>query len=127
MISITSVMAMPCYLMCTLFLWKVAVKEPWKKGEGGIRFSRTNGLVTGIVGTVFALYLVYAAGLNYLMIAAFVYAIGIPLFIIGRKQAGQTGSILGYFTKWEKVLCVAVIILGIVGIIYSISSGVFTA
>ena len=52
---------------------------------------------------------------------------GIPLFIIGRKQAGQTGSILGYFTKWEKVLCAAVIILGIVGIIYSISSGVFTA
>ncbi len=127
MISITSVMAMPCYLMCTLFLWKIAVKEPWKKGENGVRFSKANGLATGIIGTVFALYLVYAAGLNYLMIAAFVYAIGIPLFVIGRKQAGQEGSVLGYFTKWEKVLCVAVIILGVVGIIYSISSGVFTA
>lgn len=127
MISITSVMAMPCYLMCTLFLTKVAIKEPWKKGENGIRFSQKNGLITGIVGTIFALYLVYAAGLNYLMIAAFVYAIGIPIFIVGRRQAGEKGNILGLFTTPEKVLCIIVIILGIIGIIYSISSGVFTA
>uniref|UniRef100_A0A7C9N8S5 Amino acid permease n=1 Tax=Muribaculaceae bacterium Z82 TaxID=2304548 RepID=A0A7C9N8S5_9BACT len=124
MISITSVMAMPCYLICCLFLWKIAVKEPWPKG---IRFSKTNALVTGVVGTIFSLYLVYAAGLNYLMIAAFVYAVGIPLFIIGRRQAGQKGSVLSLFTTVEKVLCVIVIVLGIVGIIYSISSGVFTA
>ena len=127
MISITSVMAMPCYLLCAMFLWKVAVKEPWKKGENGIRFSRITGLVTGILGTIFALYLVYAAGLNYLMIAAFLYAIGIPLFIVGRRQAGEKGNILKLFTTPEKVLCVIVIILGIIGIIYSISSGVFTA
>ena len=127
MISITSVMAMPCYLLCAMFLWKVAVKEPWKKGENGIRFSRTTGLVTGIIGTIFALYLVYAAGLNYLMIAAFLYAIGIPLFIIGRRQAGEKGNILKLFTTPEKVLAIIVIVLGIIGIIYSISSGVFTA
>ena len=100
------------------------MKEPWPKG---IRFSKTNALVTGVVGTIFSLYLVYAAGLNYLMIAAFVYAVGIPLFIIGRRQAGQKGSVLSLFTTVEKVLCVIVIVLGIVGIIYSISSGVFTA
>lgn len=123
MISITSVMAMPCYLMCCLFLWKIAIKEPWPKG---IRFSKMNGLITGIIGTIFALYLIYAAGLNYLMIAAALYAIGIPIFVIGRRQAGEKGHLIDLFTKWEKVLCVIVIILGIVGIIYSISSGVFT-
>ncbi len=127
MISITSVMAMPCYLVCALFLWKVAVKEPWKKGEGGVRFSKTNGLVTGVIGTIFGLYLIYAAGLNYLMIAAFVYAVGIPIFIVGRRQAGEKGSILKLFTTPEKVLCAIVVVLGIVGIVYSISSGVFTA
>ena len=61
------------------------------------------------------------------MIAAFVYAIGIPLFIIGRKQAGQKGPVLGYFTKGEKLLCAAVAALGVVGVLYSISSGVFMA
>lgn len=124
MISITSVMAMPCYLMCCLFLWKVAIKETWPQGS---RFSKGYGMATGIIGTIFALYLVYAAGLNYLMIAAFLYAIGIPLFIIGRRQAGEKGSLFSLFTTAEKVLCVIVIILGIIGIVYSISSGVFTA
>ena len=125
MISITSVMAMPCYLLCCLFLWKIAVKDPWPQG---IRFSKTNGLITGILGTIFGLYLIYAAGLNYLMIAAALYAVGIPIYIVGRHQASDgKGNILSYFTKWEKVLCVIVLILGIIGIIYSISSGVFTA
>ncbi len=123
MISITSVMAMPCYLMCCLFLWKIAVKETW---PSGVRFSKAYGLATGIIGTIFALYLVYSAGLNYLMIAAALYAIGIPLFVIGRRQAGEKGNILSLFTKYEKVLCLAVIVIGIIGIIYSISSGVFT-
>lgn len=127
MISITSVMAMPCYLLCCAFLWKIALKEPWKKGENGIRFSRANGLATGILGTIFSLYLVYAAGLNYLMIAAFLYAIGIPIFIIGRRQAGEKGNVLAMFTTPEKVLGAIVIVLGIIGIVYSISSGVFTA
>ena len=60
------------------------------------------------------------------MIAAALYAIGIPLFVIGRRQAGEKGNILSLFTKYEKVLCLAVIVIGIIGIIYSISSGVFT-
>lgn len=123
MISITSVMAMPCYLLCCLFLWKIAAKEEWPK----IKFSKGNAIATGVIGTIFGLFLVYSAGLNYLMIAAVVYAIGIPLFIIGRKQAGATGNVLDMFSKGEKVLAVILIIVGIIGIIYSISSGVFTA
>ena len=124
MISITSVMAMPCYLTCCLFLWKIAVKEKWPQG---IRFKKATALATGVIGTIFSLYLVYAAGLNYLMIAAFLYAVGIPLFIVGRRQAGDKAGILKLFSTPEKVLCIIVIALGIVGIIYSISSGVFTA
>ena len=121
-VDISAVMCMPCYMTCALFLWKVAWKETWPEG---VRFSRRNGLATGIIGTVFSLYLIYASGLTYLMIAAFVYAIGIPLFVLGRRQAGQTGSVLGYFTKGEKVLCLAVMALGVAGVIYSLSSGVF--
>ncbi|NEG70633.1 basic amino acid/polyamine antiporter [Bifidobacterium choloepi] len=126
MISITSVMAMPCYLLCCLFLWKIAVKDPWPKG---IRFSRKNAIATGVIGTIFALYLVYSAGLNYLMIACVLYAVGIPLFIVGRRQAvGHDGtSWWNLFTKWEKVLFVIIVVAGIVGIIYTIGSGVFTS
>ncbi len=85
-VDISAVMCMPCYMTCALYLWKVAWKEQWPEG---VRFSRKNGLATGIIGTVFALYLIYASGLTYLLIAAVAYAIGVPLYLIGRKQAKE--------------------------------------
>lgn len=124
MISITSVMAMPCYLLCCAFLWKIALKDPWPKG---IRFSKKNGIATGVIGTIFALYLVYSAGLNYLMIACILYAIGIPLFIVGRREHEKGTKVFDLFTKWEKVLAVLIIIVGIIGIFYTVKSGVFVS
>ncbi|NEG70632.1 amino acid permease [Bifidobacterium sp. BRDM6] len=146
MISITSVMAMPCYLLCCLFLWKISRKSVAGTPDGwpdGIRYSRRYGIATGIIGTVFALYLVYSAGLNYLMIACVVYAVGIPLFFVGRRQAeqpslgvgagdradvaGRHGGWTNLFTHKEFILAIIVLIAGVIGIIYTCHSGVFGA
>lgn len=123
MISITSVLAMPCYLMCCLFLWKIVLAPQWR--ENG-RFSRGYAAVTAVFGTIFALYLVYSAGLDYLLIGCVVYALGIPLFIVGRRQSGnpQDGG-ARVFTKPELVLMVLVVIAGIFGVIHTITSGMF--
>ena len=45
MISITSVMALPCYLFCTLFLFKIAIKKEYPKG---IFASRNAARVIGV-------------------------------------------------------------------------------
>ena len=123
-IDVSAVMCMPCYMMCAAFLWKVAARDraAWSKE---VRFSRINGLVTGIVGTLFALYLLYSSGLNYVMIAAILYAVGVPLFVIGRRQAGERGNLLSLFTKGEKILCALLIVVGIIGVVYAIASGMF--
>ena len=73
MISITSVMALPCYFFCTLFLFKIAVKKEY---PSGIFASRGMAVFTGAAGSLYGLWLIYAAGLNYLMVACIVYAIG---------------------------------------------------
>ncbi len=130
MISITSVMAMPCYLLCCVYLWKVAVRErtvfrsaaarhrALATGILGTLFSlflvysagyllccvylwkvavrertvfrsaaaRHRALATGILGTLFSLFLVYSAGLRYLMMACALYAIGLPLLVVARRQ-----------------------------------------
>ncbi|WP_239646799.1 basic amino acid/polyamine antiporter [Bifidobacterium gallicum] len=117
LISITSVMAMPCYLLCCVFLWKIALKEPWPTT---IRFSKRNGLITGVLGTVFALYLVYSAGLHYLMIACILYAIGLPLFIVSRREHAKGTKLLDLFTKWEKILVVIVLVAAVAGIVVTI-------
>ena len=83
MISITSVMALPCYLFCTLFLFKIACKKDYPEG---IFASRGMAVFTGAAGSLYGLWLVYAAGLNYLMVACIVYAVGIPLYIVGVRQ-----------------------------------------
>ena len=79
MISITSVMALPCYFFCTLFLFKIAVKKEY---PSGIFASRGMAVFTGAAGSLYGLWLIYAAGLNYLMVACIVYAIGLPLYIV---------------------------------------------
>lgn len=118
MISITSVMSMPCYLLCCLFLWKIA-RGQWKATS---QFSRTYALVTGIIGTFFSLFLIYSAGLHYLMLACIIYAIGIPIFMVGRKQCEQPGlKDRRIFTPKERVLLVLVICAGIVGLVYTAS------
>ncbi|MCI8468293.1 MAG: amino acid permease [Eggerthellaceae bacterium] len=122
-IDISAVMCMPCYMMCAAFLWKVAVTEQWPEG---VRFSRANGLVTGVIGTLFAVYLLYSSGLTYDMVAAALYAVGVPLFVIGRRQAGATGSVASLFTRGEKVLCVALVVVGVAGIVLAATSHLFS-
>lgn len=122
-IDISAVMCMPCYMMCAAFLWKIAIKEEW---PDGVRFSRRNGLVTGVIGTLFTVYLIYSSGLNYAMVAAVLYAVGIPLFVIGRRQAGEKGNLLSLFTKGEKVLCAVLLVIGVIGVVVAATSHMFS-
>lgn len=115
MLSITGVMVLPCYIVCTAYLWKIAAKNdnyPTK-----IFASRKTAEITGLLGTIYGLWLVYAAGLNYMLIAAVVYAIGIPFFMKARKESDPNNS---EFTKDEKVFSIILFILGVLGLVYLI-------
>lgn len=125
-VDISAVMCMPCYMACALFLWKVALREPWRKGEHGIRFSRTGGLITGALGTAFTLYMLYSSGLAYLMPAVALYAVGIPFYIFARRQAGTKEGVLALFTPVERGLCIALFIVGIIGVVFAALSGMFS-
>lgn len=114
MISITSVMALPCYLFCTLYLFKIVVQDKYPKG---IFASKTSALITGLLGTIYGFWLIYAAGLNYMMIACIVYAIGIPLYVVSVRKNSPGKPV---FKKYEKVILAVVIVLGIIGLVYSI-------
>lgn len=114
MISITSVMALPCYLFCTLFLFKIAFQ---KKYPEGIFASRGMALFTGAAGSIYGLWLIYAAGLNYLMVACIVYTIGVPLYIVGMRPHDKQARL---FNRYEKIIVGVVMALGVAGLIYSI-------
>ena len=100
LVSITSTMAIPAYFFCSLFLLKSAVTGHW----AGPRASRERARLVGIVGSLFGLWLVYSSGLQNLLTASVVFALGLPLFFVGRAQAGHRGPL----PRREQVIVVVV-------------------
>ena len=84
MLSITGVMILPPYLACTLYLWKISAGKNFPSQAGS---KRSFALLCGIAGSIYALWMIYAAGLKYLFAAICFMVIGIPVFIIARKNA----------------------------------------
>jgi arginine:ornithine antiporter/lysine permease len=114
LISITSVMAMPCYLLCCCYLWKLCIR---KSNWPDTRASRPRALFVAVGATIYALWLVVAAGLSYLMVACVVYAIGVPLFMYARRQNGAVG-VREIFARHEALLCLAIMLAAVAGIVY---------
>lgn len=122
MISITSVMAMPCYLLCCVYLWKVAVRERTVFRSAA---ARHRALATGILGTLFSLFLVYSAGLRYLMMACALYAIGLPLLVVARRQRRPGVPLRQLFSHRGWVVLSLIVVLGVCGLVYTVHGGVF--
>ena len=79
MLSITSVMVLPAYLTSCAYLWKMCSDGEYPSQNLPIK--RSTALVTGVLGSIFALWLIYAAGLKYLLLADVILVLGIPVFI----------------------------------------------
>lgn len=104
MVSITSVMTVPAYFFCCLFLVKEAVTQrDWPQG-----MRRGRALVTGAAGCAFGLVLLVAAGVENLMLASIVFSLGLPLFWVGLRQSADQAPL----KTWEKVLLVVILAVG---------------
>lgn len=117
MLSITGVMVLPAYFSCCAYLWKIC-----EDGEypANVYVKRSAALITSVLGSFYALWLIYAAGLNYLLMAVVIMALGIPVFIWARKQSDPTNKA---FTKGE--CCVASLLIVIsIWAIYAFAHGI---
>lgn len=83
MLSITSVMVLPAYFASAMYLWKLCEDHEY---PSGFYIRRSSALLSAIIGSLYALWLIYAAGLNYLLMALIFMALGIPVFIYARRQ-----------------------------------------
>ncbi len=117
MLSITAVMVLPAYLTSTAYLWKIC-----EDGEYPLNapIKRSAALITSILGSVYALWLIYAAGLNYLLMAAILIALGIPVYIWARKQNESNQPV---FKNVEKGLVIIIIGLALFAI-YALIRGI---
>jgi len=119
MLSVTSVMILPPYLACTAFLWKLCASKQYPQGlPVGLRFA----CFCGVAGTVYGLWMIYAAGLQYLLMAFVFQLIGIPVFIWARRNDAQDALQRGAepepcFTGAEKIGAAFVIVVAVAALI----------
>ena len=129
MLSITGVMVLPTYFMSALYLWKICEDHEFLSKAGISRFS---ALITGFLGSIYALWLIYAAGLSYLLMAVIFIALGIPLYMMSRHEQGATfwadsdaPDSLKIFTESEKGLCIIIIATAVIAL-YAFSHKLLT-
>ena len=97
-------------------MWKICEDHEYSKNSPVGRFS---ALLTGFLGTIYAVWLVYAAGLQYLLMAVVFIAIGIPVYIWAcREDKDNKPS----FTCREKLLAGGIVFLALIAI-YAFAHG----
>ena len=83
---IASVAILPPYVFSGAYALKLALSgETYRSGE-----CRTGDMVVGAVATIYGLWLVYAAGLQYLLMCAILFAPGIVVYLKARQRTRRS-------------------------------------
>lgn len=92
------------YIFSGAYAAKLAITgESYAGGQ-----SRAVPMLTGLVATIYGLWLVYAAGLSYLFMCAILYAPGIIFYVWARRENNQR-----LFHPVEAVLAIALVAVGL--------------
>lgn len=117
MLSITSVMVLPAYFSSCAYLWKLC--EDHEYPANGV-VKRSSALLAATFGCVYALWLIYVAGLKYLLAAVIFMALGIPVYIWARVQNKPHEHI---FSKKEFCFALLLVLLALAAI-YALMIGI---
>ena len=119
MLSITGVMVLPAYLTSCAYLWKLCEDGEYPTS---ILTKRSTALLTGLLGAIYAIWLIYAAGLNYLLMAVVFIAAGIPIYLWAKKENTPNEQA---FSCGEKILAYGIVIVAICAI-YAFARGIIS-
>lgn len=84
---IASVAILPPYVFSGGYALKLAVTGETYGPEEGRR--RRRDMIVGLIATLYGLWLVYAAGLDYLLMCTVLFAPGILVYAIARRERGE--------------------------------------
>ena len=104
LISLSTAMILVPYLFSAIYGLTLA----WR-GEGAATARSRSDTPVAAVATAYCLWLLYAAGLKYLLLSALLYAPGAALYLLAKRQLGQRA-----FTGREQLILVALPVLAAV-------------
>jgi arginine:ornithine antiporter/lysine permease len=102
---IASVAILPPYVLSGAYALKLALTGESYEGQAA---GRKRDMIIGAVATIYGIWLVYAAGLSYLLMCTVLFAPGILVFLRARRErAGRA------FTAVEALLALAIVALAL--------------
>lgn len=114
MLSITAVMILPAYLICCAYLWKLCATKEYPEN---LPVKKRFAYFCGFAGTLYAIWMLYAAGIQYLFMAFCFFAIGIPIYIHVRRDEIKQGKAKKIFTRGELISVVIIVVIAIAAVI----------
>lgn len=117
MLSITGVMVLPAYLSSTAYLFKISEEKKLKSIVPNLPIKTCIAATSGGVGAIYAIWLIYAAGLDYLLASIVILAIGIPFYIWACAENGKKA-----FNGKELIGASVLVIISLIAI-YMMSTG----
>jgi arginine:ornithine antiporter / lysine permease len=108
LISLSTAMILLPYLFSAVYSLKLAWDGKQAAGTKSEPLPSSADLMVAGIASVYCLWLLYAAGLKYLLLAALLYAPGSLVYIIAKRQHSQKA-----FTARELLLMVAVVALAV--------------
>ncbi|WP_026923664.1 basic amino acid/polyamine antiporter [Glycomyces arizonensis] len=105
-LNMTSALTLIPFLLAAAFAVKVAA------GRGGASRGTSGEIAISVLATVYTAFLLYAAGLRYLLVSLIVYAPATVLFVMARREQGRR-----LFSPAEAVLLAVSIAGAAVGVV----------
>ncbi|PAA96649.1 basic amino acid/polyamine antiporter [Serratia fonticola] len=86
MYNISALMVVPAYITTTLYMAKICLNREYDQyAKKGRKFA----LVSGILGVIFCLFILYASQIQYVALVPILLTCGLPVFIWSRKEKGD--------------------------------------
>jgi arginine:ornithine antiporter/lysine permease len=111
----TSLALVPYFLVAAYGLKLALTGETY---EADMR-ARRNQRIIAALATIYTLFIVYSAGFRFLLLSCVIYAPGTVLYVMARRENDQR-----LFKPAEALLCAALIVGGVAGVIALASGGI---
>lgn len=94
LLAISAITVLPAYFASSLYLAKICINGEYlrRQPEG-----RAIALVSGIIGAVFCLFMLYANEVRYVAMTPLLLTLGVPLYVWARKQDKDAGALFNRF------------------------------
>jgi arginine:ornithine antiporter/lysine permease len=102
LIYLASSMILVPYFWSAAYAMLLALRGETYQGQAGVR---RKDLLVAMIALAYAIWLLYAGGLKYVLLSALLYAPGVILFARAKHEQGQR-----LFTGWETLIFAAVLL-----------------